>query len=541
MIQEGDEKLPLELSLDKRKVSDFSSFRLSVILFVVVIAIAVVGTVWGDVRLAPFPWFVPLHMASVFILDAVTAFLLFGQFVYRRMPVYAGLGGAYLFSAFASVAFFLTFPSAGPASGGILGGPQSSAWVWEAWHILFPAMVIVSILENRSSQGRAVAPYRVGAVGLRWVSVSVVLGMAVLLTTALGHDGLPILIDVSRRPPPTAVFYWVGVFAGLVSLVALALALDGYRRGGGAMLMMWLALALTAFVGDIIANHLADSRFSVGWYMGRVQSLVAASVLLFVFLGEINRLYARLGRAVSDLSLSNQTLAERTRALATSNEDLEAFAHLASHDLQAPLRTVSGFAQLLERRLGNDIDETSREYLAQIVGGTRRMAGLVRALLAFSQVENGGQDPEPVHVGQVVEGALGDLEAEIVAAGAVVQVSPSMPVVMGVSGQLSHVFLNLLSNALKYRHPERPSVIRIDASRSQDGWELVVRDNGIGVPIERQEEIFAPFRRLETAVPVEGAGIGLALVRRIVERHNGRVWLESSPGKGAAVHIFLPD
>jgi signal transduction histidine kinase len=541
MIQEGNGKLPLELSLDKRRVGSFSSFRFSVILFAVVISIAVVGTAWGDIRLGAFPWFVPLHMASVFILDAVTAFLLFGQFVYRRMPVYAGLGGAYLFSALASVAFFLTFPSAGPASGGILGGPQSSAWVWEAWHVLFPAMVIVSILGSRFGQGQAIGPSRLGALGLTWIAASVVLGAVVLLVTALGHDGLPVLIDVTRRPPPTAVFYWVGVVAGVVTLVALALALDGYRKDGGAMLMMWLALALTASVGDIIANHLADSRFSVGWYMGRVQSLVASSVLLFVFLGEINRLYARLGQAVSDLSLSNQALAERTRALAASNEDLEAFAHLASHDLQAPLRTVSGFAQLLERRLGNGGDETSREYLLQIVGGTRRMAGLVKALLAFSQVENGGNEPEPVHVGQVVEGVLSDLEAEIVAAGAVVQVSPTMPVVTADAGQLSHVFQNLLSNALKFRAPQRPAVIRVDASRSQGGWELVVRDNGIGVPVERQEEVFAPFRRLETPLHVEGSGIGLALVRRIVERHKGRVWLESSPGQGAEVHVFLPD
>ncbi len=225
-------------------------------------------------------------------------------------------------------------------------------------------------------------------------------------------------------------------------------------------------------------------------------------------------------------------------ALRESNEDLQRFAYIASHDLQEPLRTVIAFSQLLERRLGDKADTEIRELLGFIIDGGVRMQALIQDLLVFSRVVTGGRTLQPTEIDEVLADVLKSLGASIEETGARLSVDP-LPVVLSDPSQLHQVFLNLIGNAIKYRTADPPT-IEVSAERIGDDWVFSVRDNGIGIEPRHHDRVFEIFQRLHTSEEYEGTGIGLAVVRRIVERHGGRCWLESTPGVGSTFFFSLP-
>jgi PAS domain S-box-containing protein len=230
----------------------------------------------------------------------------------------------------------------------------------------------------------------------------------------------------------------------------------------------------------------------------------------------------------------------QTEALARSNEALQQFAYVASHDLQEPLRMVSSYLQLLERRYKDKLDEDAREFIGFAVDGAKRMQALIHDLLAYSRV---GQ-PDVVHVkvdlNEVVRQVLDDLALTIEESGARVSVGP-LPTVNGEPGQLGQVFQNLLSNALKFRKPDQPPVIEATAHRQDEGWAISVRDEGIGIEPQYADRIFQIFQRLHTRHEYPGTGIGLAICKRIVEQHGGTIRLDSQLGVGSTFTFTLPD
>jgi PAS domain S-box-containing protein len=225
--------------------------------------------------------------------------------------------------------------------------------------------------------------------------------------------------------------------------------------------------------------------------------------------------------------------------LRRSNEDLQRFAYVASHDLQEPLRSIVSFSQLLERRYRGQLGEDADEYIDFIVSGGERMQALIRDLLQFSRIETTASPSATTDAGAVVRGALRALEAQARDAGAAVTVDP-LPPVMADPVQLEQVFANLVGNAIKYRKPDIPLEVAISAKRTDGMVEFAVRDNGIGIEPEYFDRIFEMFRRLHTHDRYEGTGIGLAVVKRIVERHGGRAWVESVHGEGSTFLFTLP-
>jgi len=232
-------------------------------------------------------------------------------------------------------------------------------------------------------------------------------------------------------------------------------------------------------------------------------------------------------------------LAYQAEVLARSNRELERFADVASHDLQEPLRPIVSFSQLLERRYRGRLDADADEYLGFIVEGGLRMQALIRDLLAFSRIETGGMPFAPVDAACVVADGLREHRAAIAESGAVVTVGP-LPTVMGDAGQLVLVFSNLVGNAIKYRHPDRPPEISISAGPEGGMWRFTVADNGIGIEEEYYDRVFEIFRRLHTRDAYPGTGVGLAIVRRVVERHGGAVQIDSVPGEGSTFSFTLP-
>ncbi len=224
--------------------------------------------------------------------------------------------------------------------------------------------------------------------------------------------------------------------------------------------------------------------------------------------------------------------------LAWSNRELEMFAYVASHDLQEPLRAVAGFVELLRQRYGGKLDAKADEYINFVVDGAKRMQGLINGLLEYSRVSTHGGAFEVVPAEAALAEALANLQLAVKESQAVVTQDP-MPTVRGDPSQIARLFQNLIGNALKFRGDSPPRV-HVGVTRLNDGWQFAVRDNGIGIAPEFFDRIFVIFQRLHTQKQYPGTGLGLAICKRIVERHGGRIWVESAPGRGTTFHFTLP-
>lgn len=224
--------------------------------------------------------------------------------------------------------------------------------------------------------------------------------------------------------------------------------------------------------------------------------------------------------------------------LRRSNAELEQFAYIASHDLQEPLRMVASYTELLGERYRGKLDDKADKYIHYAVDGAKRMQRLVADLLTYSRVGSQGKALLPVALDEVVQHVRRGLAQAIAEAGAVVTVPALLPVVLADEGQLGQLFQNLIGNALKFRGEAPPRIV-IAASLVDRRWEITVRDNGIGVDMQYCDRIFEMFQRLHERNKFDGSGIGLSIAKRIVERHGGRIWLESSPGAGATFHFTL--
>jgi light-regulated signal transduction histidine kinase (bacteriophytochrome) len=239
--------------------------------------------------------------------------------------------------------------------------------------------------------------------------------------------------------------------------------------------------------------------------------------------------------------------------LQRSNRELQDFAHVASHDLQEPLRKVSSFGERLRTKYGDALGEQGLDYLRRMEGATVRMQGLIEDLLALSQVTTQGRPFGPVDLGEVVRGVISDLEAALEESGGRVEVG-EMPTIDADRAQMRQLFQNLIGNAVKFRRPGAAPMVRVRArvlperragarAGGAPGGELcrtTVEDNGIGFDEQYLGRIFAPFERLHGRGSYEGAGMGLAICRKVVERHGGEIIAQSAPGQGATFVVTLP-
>jgi light-regulated signal transduction histidine kinase (bacteriophytochrome) len=224
--------------------------------------------------------------------------------------------------------------------------------------------------------------------------------------------------------------------------------------------------------------------------------------------------------------------------LRRSNAELEQFAYIASHDLQEPLRTLAGMVQLLQKRYQGQLDERADEYIGHAVESAARMQALIRDLLAYSRVDRKNQPIAMVSAQDCLQTALKNLGASIRESGAVI-VAEGLPIVHADSSQLTQLFQNLIGNSIKFRGERQPHV-QITATQLNDAWQFAVSDNGIGIEAQYYERIFLVFQRLHTRRQYQGTGIGLALCKKIVERHGGSIRVESRAGEGSTFYFTLP-
>jgi signal transduction histidine kinase len=286
-------------------------------------------------------------------------------------------------------------------------------------------------------------------------------------------------------------------------------------------------------LGEVYVMPFVQSRD----FMGTV-AIIADREEGLINRGEIELLVNQAGLALKR-KRAEGSLKEYAERLKRSNDDLERFAYISSHDLQEPLRTMVTFSQLLDRRYKGHLDTDADEFLQYIANAGKRMQCLINDLLEYSRVNTKGSEFRPIDATRVLEDALEFLHSIVHENGAAITYDP-LPMVKADPSQLQQVFSNLISNAIKFQKSDVPPEIHISAKKQDGMVQFSVADNGIGIEPQYRDKIFVIFQRLHGMDEYEGTGIGLAIVKRIVERHGGRIWVESEPGKGSTFIFTLP-
>jgi len=281
----------------------------------------------------------------------------------------------------------------------------------------------------------------------------------------------------------------------------------------------------TTEILDVVSNHeFALIRTAGDW------RLIESS--------EVKRTKLALEASNKELETERANLALANAELARSNKELEEFAYVASHDLQEPLRAISNYVQLIDKRYKGRLDKDADDFINFTVDGARRMQTLINDLLAYSRAGTRGKAFSPVLAGNVLQLAIRNITLTMGNAGAEIT-HDELPAITGDEEQLAHLFQNLFTNAIKFRKKDEPPRIHVSAEhRENEGWVFSIKDNGIGMEPKYSERIFQIFQRLHSR-EYEGTGIGLAICKKIVERHGGRIWVESAPGEGSIFYFTI--
>jgi signal transduction histidine kinase len=508
--------------------------RLALAVVLVSAAVFVIAVPLAKVRLSPVWAFIPVYQSALVVNDLITAVLLFGQFAILRSRALLVLASGYLFTALMAASHALTFPGLFSETGLLGAGPQTTAWLYMFWHGGFPLVVgVYALLKDEGHQ--ATQPTRHSSVAVLSAGAAVlaaVCGLTLLAT--LAQHALPVIMEGNRYTPAM-----VTIVSSVWALSLLALGML-WRQRPHSVLDVWLLVVMSAWLFDIALSAVFNAgRFDVGFYAGRIYGLLAASFVLLVLLIEHGRLYARLAEALDSERRERQLVQLRTDELTAVNKDLEAFSYSVSHDLRAPLRAVQGYVTILEEDFGERLEAEVRRLLGVIQDRTRRMEQLIDDLLVFARLGRQRLAVTPVQLGDLVKQTLDECRSTCegrpitftVGRLGTAQADPAM---------LKQVLANLLSNAIKFTRNRNPAAVEVGCRTEADRPTVYfVRDNGAGFDMHHADKLFGVFQRLHSANEYEGTGVGLAIVQRVIERHGGQVWADSTPGEGATFYFTL--
>lgn len=309
--------------------------------------------------------------------------------------------------------------------------------------------------------------------------------------------------------------------------------LQAFLQNPGSPEESYHEIAQSVSRGDVWSGEISNSMNN-----GKLRDFQVTIAPVFNGNTKVDGLVAILND-ITSLKQAEEELARHAEELARSNAELEQFAYIASHDLQEPLRMVSSYCQLLKKRYYDKLDENACDFIDYAVDGAQRMQVLINDLLAYSRVGTRGQPFAPTDCNQIMQSVTNNLKIAIDESGADIKYS-ELPVVLGDETQLLQLLQNLVGNAIKFRK-DKPPKVQVTAKLRKHSWVFSVKDNGIGIEPEFRDRIFEIFQRLHGKDAYPGTGIGLAICKKIVERHGGSIWFDSTPGKGSTFYFTLPD
>jgi signal transduction histidine kinase len=339
-----------------------------------------------------------------------------------------------------------------------------------------------------------------------------------------------------------AVDYATGSELSVVVFYLLPISLVAWSANRKTSVVMCIISAGIEFLANSAAGQTYSHYLIAFWNSSMLLSffLIYVFVLLAMkteYTAKVN-LINKLENALSELDLAKKDLEQKAQELSRSNDDLKEFAYAISHDLKEPLRVIDGFVKLLVKRYKGNLSSDADNFMEYIVDAVQRMQLMIKDLLDYSLVGTKVKDLELIDSALVIEQALLNLQTAVEESGAEVTFDP-LPKVMADASQLVRLFQNLIGNAIKFRG-KKALKIHISSEQKDDEWIFSVRDNGIGIDRNHFGRIFLIFQRLHTREEYDGTGIGLAICKKIVERHSGRIWVESEPGKGSTFYFTIP-
>lgn len=497
---------------------------------VLALIIALVAAFCGitPFALVPLPrtdGYIPAVQAVISATDFVTAALVLGQFATAPSRGMLVLGYGYLFSALTVVAHTLTFPGAFASTGLLGAGPQTSAWIYVAWHLGLP-LAVIGYVALKSRDSRREPPSWSIPAAISW-GVAVVLGLvgAIMWITIAWHDALPRLIVSETAFSDTTTL----VMAPVLLTAVVALALLSANRSS--MLDWWLMLAMSASVAEAaLVTLIGASRYTVAFYSGRMFAVVVSSAVLVALLWELTRLYARLSLAVRSL--------ERERAIKLLN--VEVLLGAVAHEIKQPLTAVSLYADATETLLKRPSPDLAgaEESVEDIKRESARIANVLESIRALAR--NPEQERKALDVNELVVATLELLRSEVEDNDIQLslKLAPALQPIAGHPVQLQEVLLNLVSNAIDSMRTvtDRPRTLHIETGYRGEAIEITIHDSGCGIEPERLDALFDA--RITTKA--HGMGLGLAICRLIVERHGGRISASSEVGRGSRFEMTLP-
>jgi signal transduction histidine kinase len=495
------------------------------VVLVLLVAFFIIAWPLSTVQLAQVHAFVPIYATAMFVNDSITAVLLFAQFSILRSRALLAISSGYLFTAFMSVPWLLTFPAVFAPSGLLRAGLQSTAWLYILWHVGFPTFVIAYALLKDGDPNKRLwhGSVRVAVLSSVAMTAGIVSALAFLVTA--GHERLPgLMLDTVHL---SALWPYAAGFASLVSVVALVV-LWARRRS---VLDLWLMVVMCAYLIEIcLISFPVPARYSVGWYGGRIFGFLSGSLVLFVLLYETTTLYAGLLRAV----LAQRR--ERLARLMTGDAVSASIAHEVRQPLSAMILVAGAGLRWLDRATP-DLDEAKAAF-KEIVATSNRAEAVIGSIRAIFRKDVGTRTS--LDINELVREALALMRGELQTHRVSVQAEPNerLPRVKGDRVQLQQVLLNLITNAIdSMAATDGARVLCVRSKVNESGGVMVsVEDTGPGVEPKDIEQIFNPLFTTKS----HGMGMGLSICRSIIEAHEGQLWAAPNRSQGAVLQFILP-